>query len=85
MFEGIVANYPKRSDLWSVFLDQELKTGDEDRTRQLFERIITLDLKPRQVRFFFKRYLAFEHDVGTKDTIEGVKAKARAYVESRLE
>ena len=28
IFEGIVANYPKRLDIWSVYLDMELKTGD---------------------------------------------------------
>jgi rRNA biogenesis protein RRP5 len=25
LIESVVANYPKRTDLWSVYLDQELK------------------------------------------------------------
>lgn len=28
IFEGIMANYPKRADLWNIFLDMELRTGD---------------------------------------------------------
>lgn len=34
IFEGILRNYPKRLDLWSVYIDQEIKTGDEARIRQ---------------------------------------------------
>ena len=28
MFESIVTNYSKRTDLWSVFIDMVVKTGD---------------------------------------------------------
>jgi hypothetical protein len=28
IFEGIMANYPKRVDLWNIFLDMEIRTGD---------------------------------------------------------
>ena len=28
IFEGIVANYPKRTDLWSIYLDLEERVGD---------------------------------------------------------
>lgn len=28
IFEGIMANYPKRADLWSIFLDMEIRAGD---------------------------------------------------------
>lgn len=27
MFEGIVTNYPKRMDIWAVYMDQEVKYG----------------------------------------------------------
>ena len=27
MFEGIVSNYPKRMDIWSIYMDMELKYG----------------------------------------------------------
>lgn len=25
MFEGIISNYPKKLDIWSVYIDMELK------------------------------------------------------------
>ena len=28
IFEGIVANYPKRTDLWSIYMDLEESVGD---------------------------------------------------------
>jgi rRNA biogenesis protein RRP5 len=28
MFEGIMTNYPKRVDLWNIFLDMEIRIGD---------------------------------------------------------
>ena len=29
MFEGIVSNYPKKTDIWSVYIDMEIKfVGD---------------------------------------------------------
>lgn len=27
MFEGIVSNYPKRMDIWSIYMDMEMKYG----------------------------------------------------------
>ena len=33
IFEGVLRNYPKRLDLWSVYLDQEVALGDEQRIR----------------------------------------------------
>jgi rRNA biogenesis protein RRP5 len=33
IFEGLLSNYPKRVDIWSIYLDQEIRTGDLERTR----------------------------------------------------
>ena len=33
MFESILTNYPKRSDLWSVYLDMMVKQGDAEPVR----------------------------------------------------
>lgn len=33
MFESILTNYPKRSDLWSVYLDMMIKQGDLEPVR----------------------------------------------------
>ena len=38
MFESILRNYPRRTDIWSTYIDQEIKGGDADRIRALLER-----------------------------------------------
>lgn len=32
---GLLANYPRRFDLWSVFLDLEIKQGESDMIRYI--------------------------------------------------
>jgi rRNA biogenesis protein RRP5 len=36
----VVQSYPKRTDIWSVYLDMEIKKGNKDIIRNLFERSI---------------------------------------------
>ncbi|KAE8649759.1 rRNA biogenesis protein RRP5 [Cucumis sativus] len=84
MFEGILREYPKRTDLWSIYLDQEIRLGDKDMIRALFERAISLSLAPKKMKFLFKKYLEYEKSVGDEERIESVKQKALEYVENTL-
>ncbi|KAG6542156.1 hypothetical protein Mapa_016388 [Marchantia paleacea] len=84
IFEGIVRNYPKRLDLWSVYLDQEIRVGDVDIIRALFERAVLLELQPKKMKSLFKRYLDFEKTHGDETRVEYVKTKAMEYVENKL-
>lgn len=84
MFEGILREYPKRTDLWSIYLDQEIRLGDVDLIRGLFERAISLSLPPKKMKFLFKKYLEYEKSLGDEERIEYVKQKAMEYVESTL-
>ncbi|KAJ3021566.1 Protein RRP5 [Thoreauomyces humboldtii] len=82
IFEGIMSNYPKRIDLWSVYLDMETRNGDVAITRRLFERVIANKFSSKKMKFFFKKFLDFEKRFGTPETIDNVKQAAVAYVES---
>eukprot|EP00002_Diphylleia_rotans_P029609 TRINITY_DN6038_c0_g1_i1.p1 TRINITY_DN6038_c0_g1~~TRINITY_DN6038_c0_g1_i1.p1 ORF type:complete len:1954 (+),score=468.69 TRINITY_DN6038_c0_g1_i1:60-5921(+) len=84
IFNSVLGNYPKRVDLWSVFLDMEVKAGNQDLTRSLFERVTSLNLSSKKMKFFFKRYLEWEKEIGNDACIEHVKEKARKYVESKM-
>lgn len=84
IFEGMLREYPKRTDLWSIYLDQEIRVGDEDMIRALFERAISLALPPKKMKFLFKKYLEYENSLGDEERIESVKRKAMEYVESTL-
>merc|ERR1712034_102535 len=95
IFEGLLANYPKRTDLWSVYLDAHIKASTSlessahikastslESSRELFERCVSLSLKPFKMKFFFKRWLDFEKKHGDESSQQDVKVKARAFVES---
>jgi rRNA biogenesis protein RRP5 len=84
MFESILKNYPSRTDIWSIYIDQTIKSGDTDLVRNIFERVTSLKLKPKKMRFIFKRYLEFEQKHGTKENIEHVRTSAMDYVHSSL-
>ena len=83
LFEGIVNNYPKRSDVWSVYFDCEIKHTSAKAVRGLFERCIGLTNLPlNKIKFFYKRYMDYESKHGTPKRLEAVKQKALAYVQS---
>lgn len=80
IFEGLLSSFPKRLDLWNVLLDLEVKQGDKEQVRRLFERITSGKLKSKKAKFFFKRWLAFEEKEGDGKMVEKVKARAAEYV-----
>jgi rRNA biogenesis protein RRP5 len=81
IMEGVLRNYPKRLDLWNVYLDQELKLGDVMRVRGLLERATSLQLPPKKMKLLFRRWLEYEQGRGDEAGVEAVKQKAMAYVE----
>ena len=83
MFETILANYPKRTDLWSVYADQLVKTGDLEAARALFKRMSTLELQAKKMKFLFKKWLDFESGNGTEAGVSEVKQAAQKYLEGK--
>ena len=82
VYEELLSSHPKRTDIWHVFLDREIKHGNFDEARSLFQRLINSSkLSSRNMKTLFKKYLNFEMLHGNKDTQEAVKESARAYVE----
>ncbi|KAE8147615.1 hypothetical protein BDV25DRAFT_30226 [Aspergillus avenaceus] len=101
VFEGLLSSFPKRVDLWNILLDLEIKSGDAEQVRRLFERVLGIretkkgvvsveeskKLRPKQARFFFKKWLSFEEKLaaaegGNDKMVEEIKAKAAEYVKS---
>jgi len=91
IFEGLLDSYPKRTDLWSVYLDAHIKAHtppkvakpEQKEVRALFERCCSMNLKVLKMRFFFKRWLDYEKRWGDDDTQESVRERARGFVESQ--
>ncbi|KAL7990641.1 hypothetical protein Chor_014071 [Crotalus horridus] len=83
LFENILSTYHKRTDIWSVYIDVMIKHGSQKEVRDIFERVIHLNLTAKKMKFFFKRYLEYEKKYGTVETIQAVKAAALEYVQSK--
>jgi rRNA biogenesis protein RRP5 len=56
--------------------------GELEPIRSLFNRTTTLALKPFKMKFFYKRWLAFELAHGDAASQTEVRKKAREYVEA---
>ncbi|KAG5357504.1 rRNA biogenesis protein [Yarrowia sp. C11] len=85
LLEGLVSVYPKRTDLWSQFVDFEIKYGqDKAKIEALFERVVALPkLSLKQAKFFFKKWYQYEVESDDDKAAEYVKAKAADYVTQR--
>ncbi|XP_038614080.1 protein RRP5 homolog [Tachyglossus aculeatus] len=83
IFESTLSNYPKRTDIWSVYIDMTIKHGSQKEVRDIFERVIHLSLAAKKMKFFFKRYLDYEKQHGSPETVQAVKEKAVEYVEGQ--
>ena len=80
MFEGLLAAWPKKGDLWSQLLDLEMgaSDGDGDATavRDVFERRTRVEgLKPQQALKWFQRWQDWEEKKDPKGK-QRVMAKA---------
>lgn len=50
LFEGILDRYPKKLDVWSVYVDQVAKMGDIQSARGLFERLLEMKQNNKRAR-----------------------------------
>lgn len=73
-----------QEELDSCLVIQEIRLGDQQRTRSLFERATHMSLPPKKMKFLFKRYLDYEKVHGTAAGVDHVKQAAREYVEANL-
>uniref|UniRef100_A0A8C3PJU4 Protein RRP5 homolog n=1 Tax=Calidris pygmaea TaxID=425635 RepID=A0A8C3PJU4_9CHAR len=83
LFESTLSSYPKRTDIWSIYMDIMIKQGSQKEVRDIFERVIHLSLAPKKMKFFFKRYLDYEKKFGTSESVLAVKRAALEYVETK--
>jgi rRNA biogenesis protein RRP5 len=88
IFEGLLDSFPRKMDLWNVYLDMEqslVKQGleDNERVRALYGRILAGRIKNKQAQVFFKKWLRFEEDHGDEQSVDRVKAKAADFVRGR--
>lgn len=87
-YEKLLAEHPKRTDIWCLYLDQHISLCTPPRCnppnlsplRLIFERAVSLPLKPHKMKSLFAKWLAFEKKHGTLETQQKVQQAARDYV-----
>lgn len=86
MFEQLLSEFPKRADLWNVYLDQELTQSKPNvqHIRRIYQRITSRKFSSKIIKNFFKRFLEFEREFGDESSVESVKQSAMEYVEAHL-
>ncbi|KAH9270947.1 hypothetical protein BASA83_006903 [Batrachochytrium salamandrivorans] len=66
IFEGLMSSCPKRTDLWSVYLDMEIRAGDLTIVRRLFDRVLEGKWSPRKMKYFSRNILSLRRSMEMK-------------------
>ncbi|CAK9818726.1 Protein RRP5 homolog [Anthophora quadrimaculata] len=83
LFEQILSSYPKRVDIWSCYVDSLTKSNDIDIARKVLERAVVQTLPPRKMKSLFKKFISFEEQHGTQESVARVQQMAVEYVEKQ--
>ena len=87
MFDNILKNFPKRKDIWFVYIDKEIKFGKNiDKVRQIFDRMFEIKFKINDLKSVMKKFLEFEKK-NCKNEKEFIKAqeKTKEILERRMQ
>src|SRR5690349_7573814 len=73
IFEGLISTWPKKGDVWDVYLNLEMGHGSEQNVRDLFERMSKVGKSKRRAGVL-KKWKEWESGVGDGKGAERVKA-----------
>ena len=83
MFETLVSRYPKRTDIWWQYIDQEVRLENAAGARSLMERCLAARKHTtKQVKSLLQKWLVIEKRVGDEAGVQRVLDRARAFVAS---
>ncbi|KAL9036906.1 MAG: hypothetical protein Q9214_005931 [Letrouitia sp. 1 TL-2023] len=83
VFESLLATWPRRLDIWNVWLDLEIQhggEGGEGRIRSMFEGTLKKKLRHRKAKWIFKKWVEWEEGVEGGKGVERVKGLAEKWV-----
>ena len=86
MFDNILKNFPKRKDIWFVYIDKEIKFGKNvEKVRQIFDRMFDIKFKINDLKSIMKKFLEFEKN-NCKNEKEFLEAqeKTKKILEKRM-
>lgn len=83
LLEQILTSYPKRTDIWSFYIDMLIKEDQVESARSILERATSQKLPAKKMKTLFKKYLDFEERFGDEKAVEHVKQLAAEYVQTQ--
>uniref|UniRef100_A0A182N4R0 S1 motif domain-containing protein n=1 Tax=Anopheles dirus TaxID=7168 RepID=A0A182N4R0_9DIPT len=84
LFEQILTSYPKRTDIWSQYVDMLVKDNLVENARQILERAIMQRLPMKNMKTLYTKFVNFEEKHGDRDRVRRVKQMASDYVQAQL-
>lgn len=84
LLEQILTSYPKRVDIWSIYVDMLVKDSRQDLARQILDRAILQKLPLKKMRTIFKKYQEFEEKHGDEQSVEKIKGMAEEFVQNYI-
>ncbi|VDN57227.1 unnamed protein product [Dracunculus medinensis] len=82
IFESILSAYPKKTEIWTVYIDMVVKVGLIDEARNLFTRVTSMNLPFHKIKLFYKKWSDIEERFGDEGQQNSVKRLASHYVEN---
>ena len=81
LFETLVERYPKRSDLWWQYVDQEVRLENIEGARSLMERcLVARKHTTKQIKALLQKWLVIEKRIGDQAGVQRVLERARDFV-----
>ncbi|CAF0899094.1 unnamed protein product [Adineta ricciae] len=82
LYEKLLSSYPKRTDLWSIYIDMLIKYDPDPSVvaRSIFDRVLALNIPPKKMKSLIKKYLQFEKQYGTTADLNRAKERITQYV-----
>ncbi|KAJ8723661.1 hypothetical protein PYW07_007641 [Mythimna separata] len=81
LFEQVLAVYPARVDVCSVYVDMLLKNQDHDHVRQVMERITSQKLPARKMKILYKKWIEVEEKIGDQEQVDRIRQRAMEFIE----
>lgn len=82
MFENLIASYPGRTDIWSVYVDMVAKSGDIAGARDILDRAVKQKFGAKKLSFLIQKMIKFEEAHGTEEQVQKVKDMALTLLDS---
>lgn len=83
IFEGLVSTWPKKGDVWDVYVSLEMSHGSAEGVRDLFERMVKVGGKSKRVAAVYKKWAEWESSEGNAKGVERVKALEEQWREEK--